>query len=247
MHPSVESSLQASSIEQAFLKRAAHTYKWPSDIQMNNQTGMSVGDIGDRLDQGIQYRYSGANWIPNSAGMVPIVPTGLSGTGVSMGGGGNILAVNSPNWIANGVFTSDFDWYRITGFMQFTAAMTAGINFNFTSGGVSDTANSYFRTSLHSSGATVTANVAQSTTVPLSVQAGAIHAMFSLDLYNPAKTGFTWGSFDTYFAANPPSTTSANGVSRGGLKFHGSTKFDGFRIGTAPAHDCNVRVFGYKF
>lgn len=44
-------------------QREIQTYKWANDAERNAQTGMTVGDCGDSLDRGWQYRYTSSGWV----------------------------------------------------------------------------------------------------------------------------------------------------------------------------------------
>lgn len=66
-------------------RRAILGFRWAGATAMNSQTGMTVGDLGYRTDNGIIYRYNGATWKRWQSDWITYTPT-LGGMILGTGG-----------------------------------------------------------------------------------------------------------------------------------------------------------------
>lgn len=108
------SAAEATSVQQALSSsRAIRTYKWANKAARDLQTDMTDGDIGDQLDNNSQWRYDGTAWKPKTAGLVPIIPTSIAGTTVTVDASGLIMFTAAPSININGVFSLDFREYEV--------------------------------------------------------------------------------------------------------------------------------------
>jgi hypothetical protein len=92
-----------------------------------------------------EYSFNGTIWAKNMAvgGLIPVIPTSVSGTGVSLGAYGTVLCSASAAINMDGVFTTDYDDYRVvitgntsvaanvTGFMRASGANITGAVYGY--------------------------------------------------------------------------------------------------------------------
>jgi hypothetical protein len=83
--PHTLTGLLSGSVQAAFSQRQIKTYKWPTLVALNAQTGMTYGDMGYCQENNIVYRYSvtTGNWDPVSA--TDLLPDPLIAIGTASG------------------------------------------------------------------------------------------------------------------------------------------------------------------
>lgn len=101
------------SIQTALSKRQISSFRVANAVGLAAITGMVEGDIADRADIDITYRYNGIKWMPVSSGLVPVVPLSVGGTGVTMATNGKITFTGASIAQINNCFNADFDSYQI--------------------------------------------------------------------------------------------------------------------------------------
>ena len=144
--PATESAAQATSIQAAFSVRQVKTFKAANAAGVVAITGMAEGDIADQADTDLQYRYTGTVWRAYGySGLIPIIPTSVSGTGVSVSSNGVITMSGVPGCTAatiNGVFNSLYGNYLITYDITASGSITDG-TIRLTSSGTPTAASGY--------------------------------------------------------------------------------------------------------
>lgn len=144
-------STMAASIQTALGFRTRFDFVWPTITERTAQTGMVDGSRGYQIDTGFDYKYNGTVWRNTSAGLVPIMPVTVGGTGVALGTGGqvNLTAVTSVQ--INGIFTSEFDNYRVDLDLP-TSTANIVCSLQLSSGGTPDTSANYDTQSMNVTG-----------------------------------------------------------------------------------------------
>lgn len=150
-------STMAASIQTALGFRTRFDFVWPSITERTAQTGMVDGSRGYQIDTGFDYRYNGTLWRNSATGLVPIQPISVSGTGVSLGAGGQVVLTAAGSGIQiNGIFSAEFDNYKIDLDIP-TSSANIVINMGLSVGGTTDTSANYDLQALTGVGAGATA------------------------------------------------------------------------------------------
>lgn len=242
-----ESALQATSIENALntivASRAINTYKWANTAARNAQTGMSQGDTGDQLDNNTMWRYSGTTWLQvGPAGLVPIVPTAVSGTGVSVSTTGRVTFTGSTTVNVRGCFSSEFDNYRLI-FDNPTTSVSNSVTVQLANGGTAVSSANYDQQKSVAVGGSIVGAATMAGTSWNLVNGDRADKLIIMDIVNPGIAKRTIGNsitVDTDAAAN-------YGYVSIGLRHRLSTAYDGiiFTISTGTATG-TLRVYGYN-
>jgi hypothetical protein len=189
------------------------------------------------------YVWSGSAWVSTDGGLIPIIPTSVAGTGVSVGANGKVTFTSATAVSVNGCFTTDFDNYLIK--LDITAkSVASGDNLRLRSGGTDDSSTNYNLEQWYASGATVSSGALTAQTSWLfTALATAVELSGVVDLYAPALARATRGSIKTTAWAS-----STSGFESGTAIRHGAASaFDGFSyIAGSGSLTGNLRVYGYN-
>lgn len=224
--------------------RQIQTFVWANTAARNAQTGMTEGDEGYQLDNNTNYQYTGTAWVAQySGGLVPIVPTSVAGTGVSLNAATGLITTSSSTAVnINGCFTSAFRNYRI--FLESTGTAATVVVTLRASG--TDSITNYDRTELLARNATVSSstnlNGASATVIGFAntlIQA-------DIDLSGPQvavpTTMLTRGGVHS----NPAVQNTSNGLVTNFISHRPSTSYDGITITYSAAQSGTIRVYGYN-
>ena len=218
--------------------RAIKTYKWANTAARNAQAGMTEGDVGDQADSNQRFRYSGSAWVDITSGLIPIVPTSVAGTGVTLSATGRVTASVAASISMNGIFTSAFDNYLVI--PTFTAASAAADVFARLRLAGTDASGANYSTLLSdvSSTGTVPSTLNGTNTSSFAGRVEATGAAQKLEFNLPASAHGTYQTFES----------RDSGVWRRGSTFHTlTTAYDGLTIYTAGATlTGTVRIYGYN-
>lgn len=226
-----ESSTTTTSLKNAFdavsSSRMIQSFIWANATARNAQTGMVEGDIGDQADTDQSFRYNGSAWLNVTPGIVRAVPSGVSGTGVTLSALGVVISTGgaTTSASANGVFASGFTGHIVNFDLTTTAA--AGINIALRLTGTD--ANTAFDSQrmLASSTSVSAAQSLNGSTWVGSGGAGIVNGRQSgsLVLTGAAQATATMGTITNNITANPMTTSSA--LYQGSLLHRTATAYDG--------------------
>jgi hypothetical protein len=174
----------------------------------------------------------------NAVGMWKITPTSVSGSGTVLSGA-NIELTSATAPIINGVFTSDYDFYRIYMYLQGSASQVA-ITGQLTIAGVATAAN-YTTQRLNAFSTTVSASL--------------VSAAASFDFGNTTTSIRAPVVADVFFPNNNTTTHLIIGnhnyqafpdmLSFIGTRHTVATQFDGFQLGVSGGNlTGRISVFG---
>jgi len=200
-------------------------------------------------DTSTLYIYTGSAWVALASAAAPpalqlINPTSVAGTGVT-NTNGIITASTSSAASVNGVFTTNYDNYRVI--WSSSAYSNAGqtqTNIRLRAAG-SDNANSNYYWARNYSGATTSgaSNVDLGTVWQMGDTNTPLHS-FSMDVYSPFLTRRTsfisqtaaWqNATSNFFLINTAGTTSV------------TTSYDGFTISASTGTlSGELRIYGYR-
>lgn len=182
----------------------------------------------------------------NAQGQTSIIPTSVTGTGVSVGAAGKVTLTAATSASVNVCFTSTYDNYLIQ--FDFTTSAAASPNIVLRAAGTDSVAANYDAQQLVAR--STTALVAQAlagTSWPASggVALVAGRHVGSIRLYGPALAVATAGLIEDNVTANPMTTSSA--LATTSLLHRLTSAFDGFTISVASGNVTgNLRVYGYN-
>lgn len=231
-----ESATQATSIQNALGTRAQRTYKWANAAARAEQTGMTSGDLGIQLDTQALYRYNGTAWRNASNGLIPIVPSTVSGTGVSVDAHGRIN-ISSGTTISATCFSSEFTNYKVI--VRATVSASTGDPLLKLRLGSTDTSVNYVysKTQTQISTGSIIGNNTPTTSFDIGrvTTTAAGWSIFELTGPNqPFKTGLTGNAADDAFVSYVIGTQTD------------STQFDGFSFIWPGNVTANIWVYGYN-
>lgn len=88
------------------------------------------------------YFWDGAHWQAlRASGLVPVIPTSVSGTGVVLGAGGQITATGASAITINGCFTTGYENYKLIG--RYIKSAAADLVIKFGTAGTPDATTTY--------------------------------------------------------------------------------------------------------
>lgn len=237
-------SIQAALTDRLTGKRQMQTYKWANATARGAQTGMTEGDIGDQADTEQRWRYNGTAWANITIGLFPIIPTSVSGTGVTLGAAGKITLAGAAAVTVNGVFSSAYDNYLI----QWDTPTHPNVDttLQLRVGG----------TTAVLAGSYGTQRTWGNTTVTTTVNNGAASTFWSVDTASAGATLGASGEITLFGPALPSATrglerwqnassVTAMWMGSGSLYHSVATAYDGF-VFTSSGMTGAIRVFGYN-
>ncbi len=222
--------------------------RFASSSARNTAIPSPVTGMESKLDtERFKRYYNGSTWKPDlGAGFIPILPTGVSGTGVTLGTDGAVTcAGGSTTSVAiDGVFTSDFEAYQIIIDLTTTGA-AATIDMVLRIAGV-DTTSGYDRSRTGGTGTGGTATTLQSgNTGSWVILAAALTGRHQIiiDLFRPQLATQTTALYVAGAIDNPMTTAAAQ--AQGTLQQRSIFQFDGFKI-SVPTNAIlgTIRVLG---
>jgi len=219
-------------------------YRWANTAARTAQTNMSEGDMGDQLDTNITYRYNGSAWKATSSGLIPVVPTGVSGSGVTKSSGGLVIMTAAPGAISvEGCFSAEFTNYRIE--FEATSSSSVSVTLRMRLGSTDATgATDYDIQTLQGQTSTAAAALTNSNTWTITPNAGTLHD-FSIDLKRPFLASPTFGKSLAY--SGQIAGLSAPGLRYGGILHRLSTSYDGFTFTPSAGNTTGtIRIYGWN-
>lgn len=182
----------------------------------------------------------------NGIGDRAVVPTSVSGTGVSVGSNGVVtLSGVTGAAVINGCFTSSYSSYRIEFDMTYSAA---GIpTMQLCVAGTPVATNTYDQQrSGTGAGSAVADQVIAGPSWNLSLSATTMTGKIvsTLKVYDPAVAVATYGRVDTFGAPNPMTAATTSSTGTRGLLQRGLTAFDGFTILASGTVSGTIRIYG---
>ena len=181
--------------------------------------------------------------VASLGGLTQIIPTSLSvgSTGSATVAANGTITVTNGQWIiANGVFTSKYQNYKIIA--NVAPGSNQGINMRLVTGGTQNTTTNYFSggTYVFYAGGTIygyNANSATQILVGVDMNTGGNVA--EMNVFNPQSAGPT--QIHSMSAANSGYFSQINHI------FNQGTQFDGFQLYAASAGIYGtIRVYGYN-
>lgn len=187
--------------------------------------------------------YDGSTWRPLNVSEQPVLPSSVSGTGVSLNTATGLITLSgATSIIVNGCFTADFSRYRIRGIMQYSAGNTT-VTMNLRAGGTNSTASVYDKTEfLARNGGLTTATSTAETSWGMGT--GTTTRLIDMMLYEPSTASATFGQMNSVGITNPMAQNNNNAVMGTSFLHRTSAAYDGFAM--TPAASCNgvIRIFG---
>ena len=176
----------------------------------------------------------------DSIGLWKITPTTVAGSGVSISGS-NVLFTSAANISVNGVFSADFDFYKVILYLAPTSG-TPVANFKYRTAGTDNSGASYnhFTRTLNSlTGGTGDSNN-RGQTIGTLVNASSVAQSLVWEIQFPFDSGL-----NTLSQANGVNTP---GNSQSGWQtFNANASFDGFSIIPSTAsYTGKLSVYGYR-
>lgn len=193
--------------------------------------------------KGLTYTWWRNGWRVLDTGLIPRVPTAVSGTGVSVTNLARVSFASSDRINVNGVFTEEFIIYRILIDIAETSA-SSQIQMHLRSGAANDSAARYNNQYLYGTDASAIAAAQKERTFwQLAAGGGRVGHLISLDLAGPARVGLTRGTaeaVDYDFDNNLVASKVAIGNTV-------TNQYDGFSVfPTAGTVTGSITVFGYN-
>lgn len=239
-------STMAASIQTALGFRTRFDFVWTNLAGRTAQTGMVDGSRGYQIDTGFDYKYNGTVWRNTSTGLVPIMPTTVSGTGASLGVGGQVNLSGASSAQINGVFTAEFDNYRIDcNLPDSTAALTVTLQMS-SAGSPDTTATNYDNTSLSGIGTTASSGQAIATANWNIGETTATSRIMdiSLEMKRPFLLKPTQVIAFASGTTNPMTTTAGAGMRM--LQHRPSTSYDGLTFTFTGAPTGVIHIYGWN-
>jgi hypothetical protein len=175
-----------------------------------------------------------------NSGLVVMVPSSVSGTGVTVSTGGKVTFTTATPINVNGCFTSAYDYYRVV--MNVTTSSAAGLwNFQLRVGGVNAAGATDYSFSLlqsASAGAWANLNFSAGTNIISLGYAGPSTSSSSIEFIGPALAQKTNITVNGNYAGTPYT---------GGGQHALSTAYDGFAITPSAGNITGtLMIYGYR-
>jgi microcystin-dependent protein len=216
---------------------------------IGTQSGIPAGDINsgtinaDRLPT-IPVSKGGTG-STNGTGLVPIVPTSLTGTGgsASVNANGKVTLSGSGQWYLNGVFTNEFTNYKVI--MRGFADGDRGFGWRFSQNGVQNSNAFYHWTMFWNGGAGMGTNAAQSASF-VGYSLGHRYMGMSMEVYSPKLTGNTHHMIADYSGLNSATSGNERHTVSGTLRDVNYSADGIMGFVSAGSFTGTIQVFGYR-
>jgi hypothetical protein len=177
-------------------------------------------------------------------GLVKVIPTSVTGSGVSLSATGTITFTNATAITVDGCFTSLYRNYRVEMHGVSNSINAADLQLQFRAGGTTNATTNYFSNILYNTatGGPLRSYVA-SATVGYVGQTADLSLTNSIDIFAPQITGRT----STMAVANGfGSNTAVVGLSFS--NFNATNQFDGFTCGAGGTITLTgqMTIYGYR-
>jgi hypothetical protein len=198
-----------------------------------------------QTDTDNQWFYDGATWLP-TGGLQPMKPSSVTGGSAT----GNIVTFsNQASVTVNGVFTNNYNQYRVLISYYNNSATSAYSRLQVTVGGTAQTS-SYVSKSIWTNMGVASVVWQDYDSPNNAVAIGATGAstypsQVSLDVAYPASSSFQSYWTGTFSGTQP---TVANYTGMIGGVWQSTTAFDGFKVFAATGQNISgeIRVYGYR-
>lgn len=180
----------------------------------------------------------------NLSGIVGVVPSAVSGTGVTVDALSGTVSFSSSTTIAiDGCFSSTYRNYKI---IVESTGTSSNLNANLRASGSDVTTSNYDKTEILARNATVASStlVAQSNWNFMGVGNTLIQA--DMDLSGPFLAVPTTAISRAGVHSNPAVQNTSNAFIQGYLSHRLSTSYDGIKFTYSAAQSGTVRVYGYN-
>jgi hypothetical protein len=179
----------------------------------------------------------------NAVGLVQVIPTAVSGSGVSVDAVGRVSFTSATAVAVDGIFTSGFRNYKVSIDSSGTAATLVCV---FRVSGVDVTTSNYDRTELlaRNAGVTSSTTVAGASWTIIGFANTLIQA--SMDINTPQLAAPSTALALCGSHANPAVSNAANGFMQTYLTHRLSTSYDGMKWTFSAAQTGTLRVYGYN-
>lgn len=179
----------------------------------------------------------------NRQGLTAIIPTSVTGTGVTVGAGGAITLAAATTASVNGCFTAEFDNYLIVS-SDLTLAAAALLQLQIRSAGTTISANYAYGLNYNNGNTPTSLSQSAQSQIPLVLVAQAT-ADFTILIKSPARTSATYLHVDSGTYSASPSALS------GYAAYTTVASVDGFTLlnnngATAQAMTGTLRIYGYN-
>lgn len=200
---------------------------------------LSLASVGSKITAAFINAIIG---LVNRQGSTAVIPTSVSGTGVTLGAGGKVSFTGSSFVVVNGCFTSDFDTYRIE--VDSTSSGAATYTWVMRLAGTNATTAYDLQTNATVNATNFPAQSLNQAAFTMNAQAFAGQVNMTIDLYNPALAVATTGLATVGGAANPMTTTAAL-IQQSFLSHRTTTAYDGFRLSASTGTMAgSIRIYG---
>jgi hypothetical protein len=191
------------------------------------------------LDTDTQQIYNGTTWVDARGGLVPIVPTSVAGTGVTVGTNGRVSFSGSTAISVNGCFTSAFTNYLILSDSTSASGSTPTLNMRL-AGTNNVTASSYNVRRRYSSTSTYTVDTLAQTSMALTSFGGTINVL-RIEVFQPAVAVAT-----RLVAHALEATSSVPNTNDSDCVHSVATAYDGFTLTQSVSSTGTLRIYGYN-
>jgi hypothetical protein len=176
----------------------------------------------------------------DSIGLWKITPTTVAGSGVSISGS-NVVFTSAANISVNGVFSADYDFYKVILYLAPTSG-TPTPNFKYRTAGTdnSDASYAHFTRTLNSANGSTADSFNRSQTIGTLVNATSVAQSLVWEIQFPFDSGL-----NTFSQTN--GVVTVGNTQSGWQAFSANASFDGFSIIPSTAsYTGKLNVYGYR-
>jgi hypothetical protein len=176
----------------------------------------------------------------NQIGLWKITPTSVAGSGVSLSGS-NIVFTSAATINVNGVFSADYDFYKVVGFLTPTSG-TVTPNFKYRTAGTDNSSALYnfLARTISSLNGTTSDTFNRTQTIGTLMNGTTVNVPFVWEIQLPFDS-----SQNTFSQIN--GTGATGNAHSGSQSFSGNASFDGFSIiASTASYTGKLSVYGYR-
>jgi len=176
----------------------------------------------------------------NQIGLWKITPTSVAGSGVTLSGSDVVFTSANPINV-NGVFSADYDYYRVILYLEPTSGSVIA-NFKYRTAGTDNSGASYayFARTLNSANGTTADTNNRTQTIGTLVNATGVAQSLVWEIQFPFDSGK-----NTFSQIN--GVVAVGNHQTGGQAFNANASFDGFSIIPSTAsYTGELSVYGYR-
>lgn len=205
--------------------------------------GLLPGALVYMEDSKTYFSWSGSLWLPPvQPGTVAVVPTSVSGSGVTADAFGLVTFTGATTVIVNGCFTSSFRNYRVV----CEATGSAGSHLVNLRAGASNDTSLYDRTENLARNGTVSSATTLNGSNWAVVGAANTLVQWEMDISAPQLAVATTGLSRGGSHSNPAVSNVSNLLAINYLTHRTASAYDGLRVTISAAQSGTLRVYGYN-